>query len=92
MITPHDGVFLVRKTHVRQYVETFQPQCLRNSISSGKEFDLDYMNFGVSKGQTFNRVLIYPTEPIGKFISKGSISCPFPQPISMWRSHGPSKV
>lgn len=69
--TAHDGVFLVRKKHVALYVEAFQPQCLRNSISSGKEFDLDYMNFGVSKGQTFNRVLIYPTDPIGKFISKG---------------------
>ncbi|PYY80201.1 ATP-dependent helicase [Pseudomonas sp. TKO26] len=75
-ITPHDGVFLVKKTHVRQYVETFQPKCLRNSIRSGKEFDLDYMNFGVSKGQTFNRVLIYPTDPIGKFISKGEYLLP----------------
>lgn len=75
-ITPHDGVFLVKKAHVRQYVETFQPQCLRNSIRSGTEFELDYMNFGVSKGQTFNRVLIYPTEPIGKFISKGEYLLP----------------
>ncbi|GGJ47565.1 hypothetical protein [Pseudomonas avellanae] len=66
----------MKKTHVRQYVETFQPQCLRNSISSGKEFDFDYMNFGVSKGQTFNRVLIYPTDPIGKFISKGAYLVP----------------
>ncbi|EME9750175.1 UvrD-helicase domain-containing protein [Pseudomonas aeruginosa] len=69
--TAHDGVFLVRKEHVGLYVEAFQPQCLRDSIKSGKEFELDYMNFGVSKGQTFSRVLIYPTGPIGKFISKG---------------------
>ncbi|WP_417787889.1 ATP-dependent helicase [Stutzerimonas xanthomarina] len=69
--TSHDGVFLLKKEHVSQYVEAFQPQCLRDSMKSGKEFDLNYMNFGVSKGQTFNRVLIYPTGPIGKFISKG---------------------
>ncbi|MCQ4317816.1 ATP-dependent helicase [Stutzerimonas zhaodongensis] len=74
--TAHDGVFLVRKEHVSQYVDTFQPQCLRNSIRSGREFDLDYMNFGVSKGRTFNRVLIYPTNPIGKFISKGEYLVP----------------
>lgn len=67
----HDGVFLVRKEHVSQYVEAFQPQCLRDSMKSGKEFDLNYLNFGVSKGQTFNRVLIYPTKPIATFISKG---------------------
>ena len=66
----------MKKDHVSQYVEAFQPQCLRNSISSGKEFDLDYMNFGLSKGQTFNRVLIYPTGPIGKFISKGEYLVP----------------
>lgn len=76
LATAHDGVFLVEKTHVLEYVKTFQPRCLRNSISSGKEFDLDYMNFGVSKGQTFNRVLIYPTGPIGKFISKGEYLVP----------------
>jgi len=68
--TAHDGVFLVRKEHVGQYVEAFQPQCLRDSVRSGKELELDYMNFGVSKGQTFNRVLIYPTGTIGNFISK----------------------
>ncbi|HCT5508991.1 TPA: UvrD-helicase domain-containing protein [Pseudomonas aeruginosa] len=75
-ITSHDGIFLVKKEHVSQYVEMFKPQCLRNSVSSGKEFDLDYMNFGVSKGQTFSRVLIYPTGPIGKFISKGEYLVP----------------
>lgn len=75
-VTTHDGVFLVKKEHVSQYVEEFQPQCLRNSVRSGREFDLDYMNFGVSKGRTFNRVLIYPTEPIGKFISKGEFLLP----------------
>lgn len=68
-VTDHDGVFLVAPQHVTEYVRTFQPQCLRYSISSGKAFDLNYLNFKVSKGMTYERVLIVPTNPIEKFIS-----------------------
>ena len=70
--TEHDGVFLVSSKHVIDYVRTFQPQCLRYSISSGKAFDLDYLNFKVAKGMTYDRVLIVPTEPITKFIGSGT--------------------
>ncbi|MFO6245838.1 ATP-dependent helicase, partial [Pseudomonas aeruginosa] len=66
----HDGVFLVHSKHVSQYVESYQPQCLRNTASSGKDFTLDFMNFKVSKGATFERVLIVPTAPIRTFIQK----------------------
>jgi len=68
-VTDHDGVFLVSPQHVAEYVRTFQPQCLRHSVSSGKAFDLDYLNFKVSKGMTYERVLIVPTGPIKKFIA-----------------------
>jgi len=56
--TGHDGVFLVRPEHVYQYIATFKPQCLRNTASSGKAFELDYMNFKVAKGSTHQRVAI----------------------------------
>lgn len=69
--TDHDGVFLLRTQDVPAYVGRFSPQCLRDSIRSGKELDLPYMNFGVAKGQTYERVLIYPTGPIGQFVAKG---------------------
>ncbi|OWY28833.1 UvrD-helicase domain-containing protein [Herbaspirillum robiniae] len=68
-ITDHDGVFLVSPQHVSEYVDTFQPQCLRHSVSAGKDFDLDYLNFKISKGMTYERVLIVPTGPIEKFIT-----------------------
>lgn len=71
-VTDHDGVFLVSTKHVTEYVRHFQPQCLRHSISSGKAFDLDYLNFKVSKGMTYERVLIVPTAPIAKFITSGA--------------------
>lgn len=68
-VTAHDGVFLVAPEHVTEYVRLYKPQCLRHSVSSGKVFDLDYLNFKVSKGMTFERVLIVPTAPIAKFIA-----------------------
>jgi len=71
VITGHDGVFLVSAENVDEYVQIFQPQCLRHSASSGKAFRLDYLNFKVAKGMTYERVLIVPTEPIAKFITSG---------------------
>ena len=68
-VTDHDGVFLVSTKDVTEYVRHYRPQCLRHSISSGKAFDLDYLNFKVAKGMTFKRVLIVPTAPIAKFIA-----------------------
>ncbi|WP_186198829.1 UvrD-helicase domain-containing protein [Burkholderia gladioli] len=72
MVTEHDGVFLVSTKHVTEYVRIFQPQCLRYNVSSGKAFDFDYLNFKVSKGMTYERVLIIPTAPIAKFIASGT--------------------
>jgi superfamily I DNA/RNA helicase len=70
-ITDHDGVYLVASKHVEEYVSLYQPQCLRYNVKSGNEFNFDFMNFKVSKGMTFERVLIVPTAPIKKFITSG---------------------
>lgn len=69
--TEHDGVHLVSSKHVDAYVTRYQPQCLRHSVASAKGFDCAFMNFKVSKGMTFERVLIFPTAPITKFITGG---------------------
>lgn len=71
-VTNHDGVYLVSKRHVEVYVDLFHPQCLRHSATSGKDVKLDSLNFKVSKGMTFERVLIVPTGPIAKFITSGA--------------------
>lgn len=68
-ITDHDGVFLVLPEDVSEYVRVYKPQCLRHNVKSGKTFELNYLNFKVSKGMTFERVLIVPTAPITKFIT-----------------------
>jgi len=71
-VTDHDGVFLVRPEEVYEYVDLFNPKCLRNSASSGKSMDLDYVNFKVAKGTEYDRVLIIPTQGILKFLQKGT--------------------
>jgi len=70
--TGHDGVFLLRTEHVEAYVAAFKPQSLRHSVSSGRALQLDFMNFRVAKGATFQRVLIAPTSNISEFIRRGT--------------------
>ncbi|MEN5250905.1 UvrD-helicase domain-containing protein [Alcaligenes aquatilis] len=69
--TDHDGVFLVHPSHVPAYIERFSPQSLRSTASSGRRFNLDFLNFNVAKGATYQRVLIIPTAPIENFIRRG---------------------
>ena len=69
--TGHDGVFWVHPEHATAYVQRFAPQCLRDSVKSGKEHRFAYLNFGEAKGTSYTRVLIVPTAPIAGFVKKG---------------------
>lgn len=77
-VTGHDGVFLVRSENIDEYIAKFQPQCLRSTANSGKDFDLNYMNFKIAKGMTRERVLIVPTEGISRFVRTGTYLPPVP--------------
>jgi len=70
--TKHDGVFLVRPEHVDSYMSEFGPLCLRDSANSGKQYDLNFVNYRLSKGLTRTRVLIHPTGNIAKFLQNGT--------------------
>lgn len=72
LITGHDGVFLVRRKHVNEYLTRLRPMCLRDSANSGKGFDLDFTNFRLAKGMTFERVFIAPTNGIVRFVQTGA--------------------
>ena len=71
--TGHDGVFLVSRGHVRQYIERLKPQVLRHS-KQAESFGCDALNFGLAKGLEFERVLIVPTGPIKKYLETGTLS------------------
>ena len=66
----HCGVFTVAEKVVDEYIDHFQPQILRYNIRF-KTYGREALNFGVSKGLEFKRVLIIPTEPIKKYIKTG---------------------
>jgi DNA helicase-2/ATP-dependent DNA helicase PcrA len=70
--TGHDGIFAVAEADVGAYVRNFNPQPLRASVSTAPDVDLPFRNFGKVKGLTFERVLIYPTNAVAKFLTDGT--------------------
>ncbi len=68
----HVGVFLVRKVDVEEYLCNFKPVQLRWSSSVPVNTNYEARNFGESKGLEFERVLIYPTEKMQKWVTDNS--------------------
>lgn len=69
--THHDGVFLVREEHVRQYIATHRPAVLRWDRRETC-LGFDATNFGASKGLEFERVLVFPHGPIKRWLASGN--------------------
>lgn len=65
-VTGHDGVFRLSPDEVAGYVNKYDPVILRYNAQA-KTLGFDAMNTGVSKGSTFDRVLIFPTKPWIKY-------------------------
>lgn len=67
--TLHDGVFLVREKDINQYLKEYLPLQLRYNRNTKKiNTDYEVKNFGESKGLTYDRVLIYPTQKMLKYV------------------------
>ena len=64
----HDGVFLVRQKDVNCYLSQYKPTQLRDRKDVKVKDFAPVMNFGESKGLSFERVLVYPTGPIKKWL------------------------
>jgi hypothetical protein len=69
----HDGVFALAPAHVAKYLDTYRPMCLRYSKNTKTPDGVQVSTFGLSKGLTHQRVLIFPTAPIVKFITEGTL-------------------
>lgn len=70
VVTGHDGVFLVSAQSVPAYMQRYRPQVLRldrRTQCAGHAA----MNFGESKGMTFDRVLIFPHGKGRKWLASG---------------------
>lgn len=71
----HLGVFIVKRSQLSDYLETFRPQVLRWSSNTGVKYlpsNLVCYTFGSSKGLGFDRVLIIISDKHLKFISGDS--------------------
>jgi DNA helicase-2/ATP-dependent DNA helicase PcrA len=65
--TGHDGVFAVRERDIEAYMAAFGPQTLRYDRRM-KNVPGRPINYGASKGLTFDRTLIFPNNPLSKFL------------------------
>jgi superfamily I DNA/RNA helicase len=61
-MSEHDGIFFVKEIDVNSYLEKYRPMQLRDSNKKRVDEKYMFMNFGESKGLSFDRVLIYPTQ------------------------------
>lgn len=66
--TEHDGVFFIPTSDVDNYLSKFNPMQLRDSRKVKVNINYPVMNFGESKGLTFERILIYPTNKMIEWI------------------------
>jgi DNA helicase-2/ATP-dependent DNA helicase PcrA len=67
-ITEHEGVYIVNSADVDSYLKRFSPVQLRWSITTNTNPNFLTLNMGQSKGKTFERVLIYPTKEMTKWV------------------------
>lgn len=70
-IVEHMGVYIVRDEDIDDYLDRYRPVQLRYNTRTQASPKCSVMNFGASKGQSFDRVLIYPTDNIIQWILKG---------------------
>ena len=69
----HTGVYFVKRNDVDKYLETYAPVQLRWNKSVKVNDKYLIKTFGETKGLTFQRVLVYPTQIFTKWIIDNSI-------------------
>ena len=67
-----EGIFFIKPSDVEDYLSTFNPVQLRWDIRKEVNSRYEVYNFGDSKGRTFKRVLIYPTDDMIAWIFDNS--------------------
>ncbi len=72
-VTGHDGIFEIKAAAVSDYVKTHRPVVLRWD-KRADTMQLPAINFGASKGRSYDRVLIFPTKPMLAYLANRDIS------------------
>ncbi len=61
------GVYQITEDDAEKYIQFFKPSILKYDINT-PTLNHPSINFGVSKGMTLDRVLIFPNGPLSKFL------------------------
>lgn len=67
--TDHDGIFHVKNDEVERYIEKYKPVTVLRHNKNVDTKGLPAKNIGLAKGHTFDRVLIFPTQPMLKYLT-----------------------
>lgn len=63
-----EGVMIIDKADIDKYLQKFNAIQLRENKKTSVNNEYPYYNFGESKGLEFQRILIYPTQPMWNWI------------------------
>lgn len=67
----HQGIFVIKKNQIEEYIKKYKPvQIIYSARTKSSELS-QTITMGKSKGATYNRVLLYPTEEFKKYIVEG---------------------
>ncbi|MGA2916006.1 MAG: UvrD-helicase domain-containing protein [Sedimentisphaerales bacterium] len=72
-ITGHDGIFYILDNEIDIYMKTHHPVILRYN-KKADTLDFSGINIGIAKGRTYDRVLIFPTNPMLEYLKTKDIS------------------
>ena len=68
----HQGVFVIKPEQIQTYIKKYNPvQIIYDSKTKTNKL-AKTVNMGKSKGATYNRVLLYPTRELEKYIITGN--------------------
>ena len=66
--TNHDGIFQICITDIEKYLATYDSVKLLRYDKTSDTKGLEAINIGVSKGSTYDRVMIFPTKPMLQYL------------------------
>mgnify|MGYP003314987571 CR=1 FL=1 len=67
----HHGLYWITEEDIEEYISATNAIILRHDKRTAVDSRFKCLNYGESKGRTFNHVIIYPTEGILKWLCKG---------------------
>lgn len=68
--TGHDGIFYISSKRVPEYLREHSGVIVLRHDKRADTLGIQAMNIGVSKGSTFDRVIIFPTKPMIDYLKK----------------------